>query len=156
MLAYTINVSEEKPDHIPSIANVMTPFPWSVDIGEPLDRARALMQKHEFRHLPVTDGDELVGLLVERDVRLVEGTSFDPAARAKLVVRDACTLDAYVVPTHARLDRVLLEMARRHIGAALVVKDDRLAGIFTVTDACQHFGDFLQTLFPDDDGNRVA
>ena len=36
-------------------------------------------------------------------------------------------------------DRVLLHMADEHIGCALVVKDGRLAGIFTTTDACRVF-----------------
>jgi len=54
------------------------------------------------------------------------------------------------------LDHVLMEMADRHIGSVLVVREKRLAGIFTVTDACRRFGEFLRATFPPGDDNRAA
>ena len=35
-------------------------------------------------------------------------------------------------------------MAAGHFDSVLVVRRTKLAGIFTVTDACQRFGDFLR------------
>ena len=64
-------------------------------------------------------------------------------------VRDLCGgRPAYVVKLSEPLDRVLLHMADQGVDAALVVKDGKLAGIFTVSDACQQFGKLLRTLFP--------
>ena len=74
---------------------------------------------------------------------------------ASLKVRDACVIDAYVVDLSAPLDRVLAEMAERHIGSVLVVKRGKLAGIFTSSDACNHFGRFLAQFF-DAGGDEVA
>ena len=43
-------------------------------------------------------------------------------------------------------------MAERHIDSALVVKRGRLVGIFTSSDVCHHFGQFLKMVFdPGDD-----
>ena len=44
-------------------------------------------------------------------------------------------------------------MAGRHIGSALVVKGEKLAGIFTMTDACRVLADLLRARFhgPDDE-----
>ena len=86
---------------------------------------------------------------------LVEGATPE-SEREALTVRDACVLDAYVVDVGERLDRVLVDMARRHIGSAVVVKNDKLAGIFTATDACQAFGEFLRELFPEPDPDQAA
>jgi hypothetical protein len=39
-------------------------------------------------------------------------------------------------------------MVEQHVSSALVLKDGKLAGIFTTHDACRSFGDFLSWLFP--------
>ncbi len=134
----------------------MTPFPWVIDIDASLERAREMMLEHQFRHLPVVEHNTLVGVVSDRDIQLVEGSVSDATERAALAVRDAVLAEAYVVSIHEPLDDVLFEMSRRHLGYALVVKDGRLAGIFTATDACLHFGTFLRRMFPEDDGNSAA
>ena len=138
-----------KPDKIPSLKSVMTPFPWFIHIEDRLGRAAEVMAERDIRHLPVTQDGRLVGVLAERDLQLVMGSVASPEQRASLTVRDACVLDASVVETSEPLDRVLLTMARRHIGSALVVKNGKLAGIFTVTDACRCFAELLGSLFPE-------
>lgn len=145
----------KKPDHIPSVMAVMTPFPWFIEIEDRLQRAVEVMAAHDIRHLPVTRDGQLVGVVSERDIQLVESGA-ESGARDALRVRDACVLDAYVVDVGEPLDGVLLEMARRHIGSTLVVKHGKLAGILTVTDACRAFGEFLRACFPPDDGDEAA
>jgi len=133
---------------IPPMSAVMTPFPFSVEIDAPLAEARRMMDEHDIRHLPVKQGAKLVGVIAERDTRGREGAS--------LAVRDVCEQRVYLVRTREPLDRVLRHMADQHIEAALVVKDERLAGIFTLTDACSRFADLLRTLFPDGSGHSAA
>jgi CBS domain-containing protein len=149
-------MEEKKPDRIPPVKSVMTPFPWVIQIEDPLSRAKQVMEERGIRHLPVTEDGEPVGVVTARDIRLLESAIQDPQRRAALSVRDACVLDAFVVETSEPLDRVLLEMARHHIGSALVVKGKRLAGIFTVTDACRSYGEFLRAMFPDPPEDEVA
>jgi CBS domain-containing protein len=128
---------------IPPIKAVMTPFPFVIDIDAPLSRAREMMRANAIRHLPVVDTGRLVGLLGPRDL-VPPGDGADDRR-----VRDACSgTPAYVVGLTEPLDRVLMHMADRRLDAALVVKDDKLAGIFTASDACQQFGKLLRTLFP--------
>jgi len=140
---------------IPPIKAVMTPFPYSIESGEPISMASDMMQQHAIRHLPVMEAGKLVGMLSDRDVRLVQ----DPKQKAPpddRTVGDICTRDIYVVQLTDPLDRVLTEMAKRNIGSAVVVKQGRLAGIFTVTDACRLYGELLQSLFPAQENQEPA
>ena len=52
--------------------------------------------------------------------------------------------------------RILGAELREHIGSALVVKGGKLAGIFTMTDACRSFGEFLRSIFPDTGKDSAA
>ena len=53
-----------------------------------------------------------------------------------------------MVDLHTRLDQVVIEMAKRRVGSALVVRDGRLAGILTATDVCRLYGELLTQLAP--------
>jgi acetoin utilization protein AcuB len=143
--------------HMPHVVAVMTPFPYSVDIDATLAEADAMMREHRIRHLPVKDQGQLVSVLSERDIKVALEPANGALAASRVTVRHACVIDAYIVPTTAPLDQVLLDMYERHIGSALVVKGGRLAGIFTASDACRYLGELLRAQFPPPgDGDDAA
>jgi len=147
-------MNPRKLERIPAIKAAMTPFPWHVALAAPLSEAREMMRQHEIHHLPVTnEAGQLVGVLTERDLHVAEGAAAaaDRAHSEALRVSEVCVRDPFTVELGAPLDSVLFEMAERHIGSALVVKQGRLAGIFTSHDACRYFADFLREMFPDED-----
>ncbi|OFV91313.1 MAG: hypothetical protein A3G76_06725 [Acidobacteria bacterium RIFCSPLOWO2_12_FULL_65_11] len=133
---------------MPSMRSVMTPFPYFVDAGESLLVARTLMVRHEVRHLPVKDGDELLGVLTDRDLKRALDPDLGLPPKDELFVRDVFMPDPYTVDTSEPLDRVLEEMATRHMGSVLVTSHGRLAGIFTTTDACRILCGHLRALAP--------
>ena len=90
-------MNAKRPERIPPITAVMTPFPWHVHLDDHLGHAREVMRERGIRHLPVTDDGELVGIVTDRDIGLVENATREPAEREALRVRDVCVLDAYVV-----------------------------------------------------------
>ncbi len=129
---------------VPLIRSVMTPFPHSIDVDEPLAAARQAMKRHQIRHLPVKDGDDLVGVITDRGLKLVLGPNLDaPSDPEGPRVRAACIFDVLTVEMTTPLQEVAAEMARRKIGSALITKDGRLAGIFTATDACRCLAELL-------------
>ncbi len=132
---------------IPPIKAVMTAFPYWVDIDEPLPRAREMMARHAIRHLPVVEGSKLVSFLSEKELQ----REVEEDCR----VRDVCQTKAYVVRLSEPLDRVLAYMAEHHLDCVFVVKDGKLAGIFTVSDVCRRFATLLRSLFPGGD-DRAA
>ena len=121
----------------------MTPFPYSIDVDAPLEDAHKLMREHHFRHLPVTRAGAIVGVLTDRDIKLVLGPDFDYPNEQQLTVRDAYVERPCVVPASTPVATVARTMAENHIGSAIITKNDKLVGIFTVTDACRALAEVL-------------
>jgi acetoin utilization protein AcuB len=139
---------------IPSIKSVMTTFPHSIDSSESIRHAAEMMSGHAIQHLPVTEGGRLVGVLTDRDLARAlcedEASGAHPSRR----VGQIGVTETYIVELTEPLDVVLSQMAQRNVDSALVVKEERLVGIFTRTDACRSFAELLRSLFPrnhDDD-----
>lgn len=129
-----------------TIESAMTPFPYSIEAGAPASSAKTMMVQFRIRHLPVREGERLVGVLCARDLECAErfGVSLEPGTA--LTVRDLCLPGGfYVVPASEPLETVLRHMAEQHLEVALVLRDGRLAGIFTVTDACRQYAHCLQS-----------
>lgn len=142
--------------HIPSIGSVMTPFPYVVQVDDSLLVARTLMVEHAIRHLPVKDGTTLVGVLTDRDLKRALDPNLGLPPEEELFVRDVFVPDAYVVDVAEPLDRVLDQMSTRHIGSALVTKNGRLVGIFTLVDTARLYCQHLRALFPSTQSADVA
>jgi CBS domain-containing protein len=132
---------------IPSIKSIMTPFPYAVGADEPIATARLMMDELRIRHLPVKDQAGVLSIITEREFR-----GADPG----LLIRDVAIKDVYVVDLDEALDNILVHMARHHIGSALVTKDGRLAGIFTSSDACRIFGEWLRYHYRPSNGDDAA
>lgn len=127
----------------PEVISFMTPFPYSVEVDAPLADAHRLMHQHGFRHLPVTLGGQIAGILTDRDINLILGPDFGSPDERDLKVRDAFVEEACIVPASAPVGKVAKMMADRHIGSAMVTRNDKLVGIFTVTDACRALAQLL-------------
>ncbi len=127
---------------IPSMRQVMTPFPYHIDIGASLAQAQEMMHTHGIRHLPVTRHGDIESIISARDLERFSGPGHRPDD--ELLVQDACPTRAYCVDVSDPLDQVLLAMCELHIGAAVVLKDGALAGIFTETDAFRFIAKELQ------------
>lgn len=52
------------------VSEVMTPNPKAVSVDESVENSLFLMREHGFRHLPITDGKQLKGLVSLRDLLL--------------------------------------------------------------------------------------
>jgi len=115
------------------ISKYMTPTPQTIGKTQPLAVAHRLMREMGIRHLPVLDRGELVGIVSERDLHFIETLrDVDPE---EVLVEEAMTPDPYRVTPGTSLDKVVRQMSREKYGAALVVEDGRVVGVFTTIDA---------------------
>lgn len=126
------------------VATVMTPFPHHVDAHEDLWTARALMQQHEIRHLPVMRDGKLAGIVTSRDVEVAIGVAGEGVKEVRIPVWSVCERDPYVVELDAAIADVANTMADRHIGSALVTRKGKLAGIITTVDICRAFAELTR------------
>ncbi len=128
----------------PQVIAFMTPFPHSIDVDAPLAEARRTMREGRFRHLPVTANGEIVGIVTDRDIKLLLGPDFGNPREPELSVRDAYVDKPCIVPAQTPVAAVARTMAEHHIGSAIVTKHGKLVGIFTATDACRALADVLE------------
>jgi acetoin utilization protein AcuB len=127
----------------PQVIAFMTPFPHSIDVDAPLQDAHGLMRERRFRHLPVMSNGEIVGVLTDRDIKLILGPDFGSPDERELKVRDAYVERPCIVPASTPVAKVARLMADNRIGSAIVTKHEKLVGIFTVTDACRALAEVL-------------
>lgn len=128
---------------IPSVQKYMTKVPKSIGFDRPLSQAMEVMQELRIRHLPVLKGGQLVGILTDRDIKLV--TSFEKVDPSMMTVDEACTFDPYMTRPDSPLNEVAAHMAEKKYGCALVVDNNKLVGILTEVDVCRALAELLET-----------
>lgn len=130
---------------IPTVGELMTSAPRTIGADIPISTAKQFMKRDNFRHLPVLQGGRLVGIVSDRDIKVAE--SFP--GPGELTVGEVMTPDPYVVSEDEPLDRVLLTMADKKYGCALVHHKGSqvVIGIFTDTDAIRYCRTLLKETF---------
>lgn len=128
---------------IPPIRKFMTPAPHTIGSDQTMQHAHEVMRKFRIRHLPVLEGDRLVGVLSDGDLNLVE-TLRDVDPR-EVTVAEAMSTDPYTVSPDAPTDAVVTEMARHKYGSVVVMDNRHVVGVFTTNDVCQAFAEMLRT-----------
>jgi acetoin utilization protein AcuB len=128
---------------IPPIQKYMTTTPMTIPSTATLEEAYKLMKEKHIRHLPVMEGDTLIGIISERDIMVAEALKNVDAFKVK--VKDIAKNETYRVTPDTLTDEVVLEMAANKYGSALVVQNHKLVGIFTTIDALTAFAEVLES-----------
>src|SRR5262245_41170229 len=88
--------------------------------------AVALLRREGFRHLPVMEGDRVVGVVTDRDLRGVAPETPVSTVMSRPVV---------VISPRTAMDKAARLLFDRRIGCLPVIEDGKLIGILTQTDA---------------------
>lgn len=111
-----------------------TPDPITANEDMAIDDLRSLMEEHGIRHLPVVRDDSVVGVISDRDVRIVSG--LPDAEKLHVRAADIMAADPVTVAATAPLDEVAYAMSEMKIGSVIVNDEDgQFLGIFTASDA---------------------
>jgi acetoin utilization protein AcuB len=125
----------------------MSRNPVTVKPDDGLKDAIWKMEHGHFRHLPVIDeNDKLIGMLTDRDVRLIRPSlafvdKNDAAVQLwSIAVQQAAVFDPVRVKPETPLKEAAELMLRWHIGGLPVVDDrEQLVGVITYTDLLREF-----------------
>lgn len=128
---------------IPPVQKFMSYIPKSIEFNQSIVQANDYMRKLRLRHLPVLKDGEIVGILTDRDIKLV--MSFNGVDAEKMTVQDACISEPYSTSPSTPLNDVVAHMAEHKYGCALIVDNGKLVGIFTETDAYKALAELLIT-----------
>ena len=116
-----------------TVGMYMTRSPVTVERATTMGRALKIMGDQGFRHLPVVDGGRLVGLVSERELKVVE--HMQGVDSAMCIVGDFILGPPFQVASDAHLRDVARAMAEKKYGSAVVVDGEQIVGVFTTTDA---------------------
>lgn len=88
--------------------------------------AMALLRREGFRHLPVMEGDRVVGVVTDRDLR---------GAAPETPVSTIMSKPVVVISPRTAMDKAARLLFDRKIGCLPVIEEGKLIGILTQTDA---------------------
>lgn len=123
-----------------TVRDLMTPDPVTVHVGATLLDAWALMDRGRFRHLPVVDEDELVGVISDRDVLRTgglappDGPEHVPARLGAQGVREVMAAYPETVEADTPIAGAASTMLDNQFGCLPVVEGRRVVGILTSSD----------------------
>jgi len=124
----------------------MTREPKTVRPDDPLAHAAAVMREHRINHLPVVEGERLVGILSDTDLRneaLAREARGEGGTTLSGCVRDVMRTEVWSVTPDDALEDALLVMVQQRFGALPVLSGDRLVGIVTKVDLLNAFAEVL-------------
>jgi acetoin utilization protein AcuB len=118
---------------MPTIDMFMTRAPYCVTSIDTLERARELMDRHMVRHLPVVAGTEVVGVLLDRELVVIEAM---PGIDTRMISAARAMRPALSVSENLEIDEAI-DLMIEHDLDCLVVRDEHglVDGIFTAIDA---------------------
>lgn len=123
-------------DADPLIATKMTRDPLCISPSDTVLEARLILRARKIRHLPVIDGDRVLGVLSDRDTRRVEGRH----QLREPVLAEAIKRRVVIIAPDQRLSTAAVLMLDRKISCLPVVAPDsnKLVGILTLADLLDH------------------
>jgi CBS domain-containing protein len=119
-----------------NVRDAMTSNPRSIEPSTTVTEAARLMKTEDVGSLPIVDGDQLVGMVTDRDVviRVVaEGKDLQSTTVGEIASRDLVTVDP-----EQDLDEALRLMAQHQVRRLPVAEEDgRLVGILAQADVAR-------------------
>jgi acetoin utilization protein AcuB len=123
------------------VRDVMTSKPITIDPTTPILDARQQMTDRRIRHLIVTEGSRVIGIITDRDIRLnlpSPATSLSVweinYLLARLTVGEVMTRSVIVIDSDRPVAEAARIMVEHKIGALPVVDGGLLVGIVTESD----------------------
>lgn len=129
------------------VEHVMTACPITIESSKAAHEVVSVFYEMRFRHLLVTEGRQLVGVISDRDVGRLFGLegSADPRDLKHLTAADLMSRDLITVTPQTPLPEALRLLVDNGINCLPVVGQGTLLGILTTTDLYLVLEQLLET-----------
>jgi CBS domain-containing protein len=140
-----------------SVRDAMTEDPRSIGKSVSVVEAARLMREQDIGSLPITDDDQLIGMITDRDITTrVVAEAADPKITS---VEDVYSRDLISVEPDNDLDEALRLMARHQVRRLPVVENGRLVGIVAQADIAlrqneKKTGELVEAISARSEGDR--
>jgi CBS domain-containing protein len=140
-----------------SVRDTMTENPRSIGVSASVVEAARLMREEHIGALPITDDEQLVGMITDRDIATrVVAEAADPKTTS---VGDIYSRDLISVEPDKDLDDALRLMARHQVRRLPVVDQGRLVGIVSQADIAlreneKKTGELVEAISEPSEGER--
>jgi CBS domain-containing protein len=140
-----------------SVRDAMTEDPRSIGKSVSVVEAARLMREQDIGSLPITDDEQLVGMITDRDITTrVVAEAADPKMTT---VEDVYSRDLVSVEPDNDLEEALRLMARHQVRRLPVVEDGRLVGIVAQADIARSedekkTGELVEAISEPSEGER--
>ncbi|PQJ89855.1 CBS domain-containing protein [Aliivibrio sifiae] len=123
-----------------TVNDMMTTHPHTLLRSNSLEDAKALMDEHGIRHIPIVDTEgALVGLVTQRDLlsaqtSCLEKPTLEEISALSIPLNDIMHENIMSVSPHGGLKSAALFMQKHKVGCLPVVDRGKLVGIITDSD----------------------
>lgn len=131
------------------VIHVMTANPLTVGPSDTMQRVEEIMHEHDIRQLPVIDGNKLVWIITDRDIRSFLGLR-SLGTRASQARATGTTVELVMTTNPVTLsldddlrDAVELLIEEKIGGIPVMDAEERLVGIATYVDVLRYLPDRL-------------
>ena len=131
------------------IKDIMAKEVTTLQVTDELSLAEDIMHLGRIRHLPVTDGEKLVGIISERDLfraSLASAIDYDYQIKRDymktVIIKEIMQTELITLTGDKDIKDAVQLMLKHKIGCIPVVENGRLVGLITETDILRYF---LQT-----------
>lgn len=124
------------------VSQIMTKNVVTLSTKDDLVTAEELFKKNRIRHIPVTSGNEVLGMLSYTDLMRISFADaideheqdVDTMVYNMFTIEQVMVKDVICVSSHATVQEVAAFLAQKEFHALPVVDNDELVGIVTTTD----------------------
>jgi CBS domain-containing protein len=129
-----------------NVREIMATEVVALKVGEELSLASDIMTLARIRHLPVVEGDHLVGIVSQRDLfkaslASVMGHDYKETRDhlKKITIKEVMVKDVATIGPNAKIHEAGRIMLEKKIGCLPVVQNGNLVGMVTETDILKFY-----------------
>ena len=128
------------------VSHVMTKDVVTLDLSDPISKARRLFEESGIHHLPVVSGEELVGLLTWTDFLRIsfgefgnqDARSLDAMLDHTHQLKDVMISNPVTMPTTGTVRDAAQTLSTQGFHSVPVMDGKKLAGLVTSTDLIRY------------------